>query len=98
MMTTKTEPEILLALVTAKDGSFYDKKGEIIPFLKDLYQFEVKRIPVRPVFEKKYNLPYFSVNMMLDYYMNPFGDQVVVFVVDEHTKDNPIILKKTIRA
>lgn len=98
MLTTKPEPLIFRDIKEFNNASIIDSRNEVIPYLKEQYEYEVRRVPRHPLFAKRYTFPYFRATYMLNFYLNPIVyDSDVSYIVEEDSPDYmyPIIHKRT---
>lgn len=93
----KKEPTRLFAeLRGCENAKYLDQEMEVVPFLKEQYEYEKQRIPTHKAFESTYKLPYFDPSHMLNYYMNPWGNEKEQYAIDENPMEyRPIIMKRT---
>ena len=98
MFTTKKEPtRLFLELRKCENAKFLDEQMQVIPFLKEQYEYEMQRTPKHKSFENTYKLPYFNPSHMLNYYMNPWGNEKEQYAIDENPMEyRPIIMKRTL--
>ena len=98
MFTTKTEPTRLFAeLRRCKNAKYSDQEMEVVPFLKEQYEYEKQRTPIHNAFANTYKLPYFNASHMLNYYMNPLGSDKEQYAIDDSPMEyRPIIMKRTL--
>jgi len=73
-----------------------DERNELIPFLRDQYNYEVNRQPIHRAFEFAYRMTSFNPAAMLQYYMDPLMRHPNEYYLIEEgpTTLNPIIMKR----
>lgn len=89
------EPILFRELKKHNNAQFSDNEQEVIEFLREQYYYEKNRIEgLHNAFKNTYKLSYFSVNEMLNYYMNPWGNEKERYFINELEYPN-IIFKQT---
>ncbi len=91
-----SEPQIIGLLRKQKEGIFadYGSPGDnLSPFLREQYVYETSRPEKHKAFEHSYKRDYFDVDLMLNYYMDPWQNGGYLYRID--FRETPIqILKK----
>ncbi len=88
-MTTIQEPIYLFEVLknSKRNVTVEDTQNELLPFLKEQYNYEVNREPKHRLFTENYDINYFCSTNMLNYYLNPTKENSKKYVVEEHNPD-----------
>ena len=87
---------MLLQMLRVSECKFADTGNEVESFLKQQYEYEIRRVPIHRAFEAQYRLSYFSLSAMLQYYINPLGDEKVQTAISECEYIYPVMMKRTL--
>lgn len=90
------EPTIILELRKHKHVGeliIADSENDLTEFLQEQYRYEVNRLEGKhKAFENTYKRPFFDLQEMLNYYMNPWADRNEKYFVD--LMQHPLVIYK----